>query len=216
MIWSLGYILAEFWPRNLSQAERLGNGGVIHRGRFSGPGDHSRPILVDFCRVTARPTIRDLRIVIFGQLRLLRLQHCDIEKIETSLRPQHCVLTGQMSVHATEGMSAVDTGQMSAVETTQMSSAETRQMINSETGQRPVLPVDIYLVSAEEICLVLTADICPVSTVSTEDSCPVSTAHICSQHSEQVHTAKHDPACSEHMFMHILQSTLASARRVGQ
>ena len=53
-------------------------------------------------------------------------------------------------------MSSVETGQMSAVETRQMSSAETKQMRNSETGQRPVLPVDICLVSAEDICLVST------------------------------------------------------------
>ena len=45
-------------------------------------------------------------------------------------------------------MSSVGTGQMSAVETGQMSSAETRLMQNGDTGQRPVLPVDICLVSA--------------------------------------------------------------------
>ena len=44
-------------------------------------------------------------------------------------------------------MSAVEIGRMSA-----------------ETGQRPVLLVDICLVSAEDICPVSAADICPVST----------------------------------------------------
>merc|ERR1739841_482313 len=67
-----------------------------------------------------------------------------------------------------------------------MSAVETRQMFTIATGQRPVLPVDICLVSAEDICLASTADICPVSTadicpVSTEDIYPVSTEDIWGQ-----------------------------------
>ena len=55
-------------------------------------------------------------------------------------------------------MSAVETGQMSAVETIQMPSAETRQMSTSKTGRGPVLLLYIFLVPAEEICLVSTAE----------------------------------------------------------
>ena len=59
-------------------------------------------------------------------------------------------------------MSAVETGQMSAVETRQMSSAETRQMSTGKTGRCPVSLLYIRHVSAEDICLVSTADICPL------------------------------------------------------
>ena len=44
-------------------------------------------------------------------------------------------------------MSAVETGQMSAAETGQMSAVETRPMYRIETGLRPVLIVDICVVS---------------------------------------------------------------------
>ena len=44
-------------------------------------------------------------------------------------------------------MSAVETGQMSAADTGQMSAVETRQMYTVKTGQRPVVIVDICLVS---------------------------------------------------------------------
>ena len=87
-------------------------------------------------------------------------------------------------------MSSVETGQMFAVET---GPAETRQMQNGETGQRPVLPVDICLVSAEDICPVSAADICPVSTadicpVSAEDICPVSAADVLGWHEHDFDT----------------------------
>ena len=51
------------------------------------------------------------------QLRLLRLQQCDIRTIETSETSTLCVETGQISALATEDMSAVETGPMSAAET---------------------------------------------------------------------------------------------------
>ena len=58
-------------------------------------------------------------------------------------------------------------------------------------GQRPVLPVDICLVSVEDICLFSTADIVPVSTadicpVPAADICPVSTADICPVATEDI------------------------------
>ena len=67
--------------------------------------------------------------------------------------------------------------------TGRMSAVETRQMYSIKTGQRPVSPVDIFLVSAKAIYLVSPADICPVSTadirpVSAEDICAVSTEDI--------------------------------------
>ena len=52
-------------------------------------------------------------------------------------------------------MSAVETGQVSGAATGQMSAVETRQMYSINTGQRPVAIVNI--------CLLSTADICPVS-----------------------------------------------------
>ena len=52
-----------------------------------------------------------------------------------------------MSALATEDMSAVETGPMSAAETGQMSAVETRQMSTIATGLRPVLILDICLVS---------------------------------------------------------------------
>ena len=70
-------------------------------------------------------------------------------------RQMSAVETGKMSSVETGQMSAVETGQMSAAETGQMSAVETRQMYSIKTGQRPVAIVDI--------CLVSTADICPVA-----------------------------------------------------
>ena len=94
------------------------------RGRFSRPGDDSGPISGNFRRFRARPPICDLNIVILGQLRLLRLQQCDIGTVETPETSTLCVETRQLSVLATEeisvlktGMSTVETGQISAVET---------------------------------------------------------------------------------------------------
>ena len=52
--------------------------------------------------------------MILGQLRLLRLQQCDIGTVDGT--STLCDETRQMSVLATEEMSAVETGQMSAVE----------------------------------------------------------------------------------------------------
>ena len=77
--------------------------------------------------------------MILGQLRVLRLEQCDIGTVETSETSTLCVETREMSVLAAEEMSGVETGQMSAV--------ETRQMYSIETGQRPVATVDICLVS---------------------------------------------------------------------
>ena len=85
------------------------------RGRFSGPGDHSGPILSYFRHFRARPPICDLNTVTLPHLRLL----------ETSTL---CVETRQTFVFATEEMSAVETGQTSLVETGQTSAAETTQM----------------------------------------------------------------------------------------
>ena len=58
-------------------------------------------------------------------------------------------------------MLSIETGQMSAVETRQMSAGtrqmsavETRHMQNGMTGQRPDLPMDGCLASAEDISLV--------------------------------------------------------------
>ena len=69
------------------------------------------------------------------QLRLLRLQQCDIGTIETSETSALCVDAGQTSALATEDMSAVETGQMSSGETGQMSAAETGQMSAVATRQ---------------------------------------------------------------------------------
>ena len=77
------------------------------------------------------------------------------------------VATGQMSSVETGQMSAVETGQMSAVETRQMSSAETRQMSTGKTGRCPVSLLYIFLVSAEDNCLVPTPDTWPVSDTQT-------------------------------------------------
>ena len=63
--------------------------------------------------------------MILPQLRLLRLEHCDIGALEISETSTLCVETSQISIRATEEMSAVGTGQMSFVETGQMSAAET-------------------------------------------------------------------------------------------
>ncbi len=120
------------------------------RGRFSRPGDHSGPISGHFRRFSARPPICDLNIVILGQLRLLRLQQCDIGTVETSETSTLCVETRQMSALATDEMSAVGTGQMSSVETGQMSAVETGQMSAAETGQMSsvartnICPVSIH------------------------------------------------------------------------
>ena len=72
-----------------------------------------------------------------------------------------------------------------------MSFAEARQIYSSEAGQRPVLLVDIRLVSAEDICLVSKADICPVSTA---DICPVSTEDIYPVSTEDITAAGRRPA----------------------
>ena len=48
--------------------------------------------------------------MILPQLRLLRLEHCDIWTVETSETPTLCVETRLMSGLATEEMSAVGTG----------------------------------------------------------------------------------------------------------
>ena len=73
-------------------------------------------------------------LMIEGQT-ALRLEHCDIARIETSETSTLCVKRRQMSVLATEEMSAVETGQMSAAGTGQMSAVETRQMSSAETRQ---------------------------------------------------------------------------------
>ena len=52
-----------------------------------------------------------------GQLRLLRLQHCDIGTVEISETSTLCVETRQMSFLATAEMSVLATEEMSAVET---------------------------------------------------------------------------------------------------
>ena len=70
------------------------------------------------------------------QLRLLRLELCDIGTSKTSETSQLCVETRQMSVLATEKMSAVETGQMSSVETGQMSAVETGQMSSVLSQQK--------------------------------------------------------------------------------
>ena len=69
------------------------------------------------------------------QLRLLRLEHCDIAAVEASETSTLCVEARQMSVLATDEMPAVETGQMSAVEKGLMSAVETRQMSSAETRQ---------------------------------------------------------------------------------
>ena len=77
--------------------------------------------------------------MILPQLRFLRLEHCDIGRVETSETSTLCVETTQMSALATdsEDMSAVETRQMSAAETGQMSAVETRQMYSIKTGAAP-------------------------------------------------------------------------------
>ena len=87
------------------------------------------------------------------QLRFLRLEHCDVAKVETSETSTLCIETGQMSVLATEEMFAVETRQMSSVETGQMSAAETGQMSS-------VARTDICLVSTHNV------DVSEVSTVA--------------------------------------------------
>ena len=52
-------------------------------------------------------------------------------------------------------MSAVETGQMSAAGTgLKINAVEQRHMYSIQKGRRPVLAVDICIVSAADICLV--------------------------------------------------------------
>ena len=74
--------LGGFGPRDRSQ--RRENAREKPGERFSGPGDHSGPISDHFRQFKARPPICDLNIVILPQLRLLRLQHCDIGTVGIS------------------------------------------------------------------------------------------------------------------------------------
>ena len=69
------------------------------------------------------------------------------------------VETRQMSSVETGQMSAAETGQVSAAETGQMSAVKTRQMSTVATGRCPVSILYIGLVSAEDVCLLSTADI---------------------------------------------------------
>ena len=66
---------------------------------------------------------------------------------------------------------------MSAVETAQMSAVETRHMYSIKTGQRPVAIVDIWFVSAEDICPVSTADI-SISIVHSVSAFRINNQHI--------------------------------------
>ena len=95
-----------------------------------------------------------------GQLRLLRLEHCDIGTVETSETSTLCVETTQMSALATEDMSAVETGPMSAAETGQMSAVEIRQMSS-------VARTDICLVSTHNVEV---AEVCCANVEASEDS----------------------------------------------
>ena len=76
-----------------------------------------------------------------GQLRLLRLEHCDIATVETSETSTLCVETGQMSVLAIRDICLVTSADIC-----------------------PVSAADICLVSTADICPVSTEGIYPVST----------------------------------------------------
>ena len=81
------------------------------------------------------------------QLRLLRLEHCDIATIETSETSTLCIETRQMSVLATVDMSAAETGQMSSDETGQMSSVARTDSCFVSTHNVDVSEVSIVAIS---------------------------------------------------------------------
>ena len=121
-------LLPDLGPRDLSQ--RLGNGCAIHLGGFSGPGDHSGPILGPFLRFRARPPICDLNIVTLPQLGLLRHQQC-------VLRQDRCLFLQQrpsvLSQQQTSVLSQQQTSVLSQQQTSFLSQpvvARTGKLIN--------------------------------------------------------------------------------------
>ena len=82
LIGSLGYILAVLGRGTGPRGEKMAAAcaGVDSQDLAT----ILDPFRVIFCRFRARPPICDLNIVILPQLRLLRLEHCDIATIETS------------------------------------------------------------------------------------------------------------------------------------
>ena len=108
-------------PRDLSQ--RLGNGRAIHLGGFSGPGDHSGPILGHFRRFRARPPICNLNIVTLPQWRLLRLQHC-------VLRQDICMFLQQK----TSVLSQQQTSVLSQQQTSVLSQQQPSLLLQEQTS----------------------------------------------------------------------------------
>ena len=102
----MAYILAGFGPRDRSQ--RRENGRERPGDGFSGPGDHSGPILSHFCRFRARPPMCDLNVMTLPQLRFLRLEHC-------VLRQDRCLFLQQKTSVFSQRQTSVLSQQQTSV-----------------------------------------------------------------------------------------------------
>ena len=76
--------------------------------------------------------------MILLQLKLLRLEHCDIGTVEISETSTLCVETRQMPVLATEEMSAVETQQMPSVARTDICLDSTH---NVDVSEIPIVAI---------------------------------------------------------------------------
>ena len=156
-----GLYFGGFGPRDGSQ--RRGNGREKLGDRFSGPGDHSGPISNHFRRFRARPPLCDLKFDDDEQLRLLRLEHCDIATVETSETSTLCVETKQMSVLATEDICPVSAADIRPVSTADICPVSQKTSILSQQKTRRLPAAGrllLCLLLRQDRCLLLRQDRC--------------------------------------------------------